>query len=198
MTTREQRADVRSVVALLQTKEDRVVLGPCALHHQLQVNAVSCCPPGSTSMDAPVWRSQVPPAHREQIPPLHRHVPAGRSPADEVHPQAEWRHQHTPGSEAGLRPVVVCYSWGTDGQRTLASCSGSPSTRWATRMAKTRADKLRMMVVRAEAAFKIKASRGICCGDQFRCYVSWLDSLKLGGSESLIALHAVLHVRMNT
>lgn len=99
----------------------------------------------------PVWRRQVPPAHREQIPPLHRHVPAGRPPADEVHPQAERRHRRTRfrgWTEAG--GGARCVGRGRPG------CL--PSTRWATRMAKKRADKLRMMVVRAEADFKIKAT----------------------------------------
>lgn len=63
-----------------------------------------------------------------------------------------------PGSETGLRPVVVRDAWGADGQGTVGSCSCSPSTRWATRMAKERADKLGVMVVRAGASFKIKAT----------------------------------------
>lgn len=69
-------------------------------------------------MEAPEWRSQVPPAHREQIPPLHRDVPAGRPPADEVHPQAERRHRRTQVNRGWTEAGVSARCPGQGGPRS--------------------------------------------------------------------------------
>lgn len=163
--------------------------------------SVWCCQPGSTSMDAPVWRTQVPPAHREQIPPLHRHIPAGRAPADEVHPQAERRHQRT-RFRGWTEAVGGARCLGCGGPKN----SRQPRLRAINKVGSSDGEEERRQASNAGcegwSRFQNKSHRHrVSAGalrDELSRDVSRLHGLELlGGIVSTIAIYAVLYVRIN-